>query len=254
MGIPVWVYITCGSFINCEHAIANWEQVAASNWHGTSLWCAQQFPACSGLVIDLGSTTCDLIPVSDGQVKARGLTDLQRLCEGELVYAGVGRTPLAMLRGTVQFRDREIGIARELFATIQDALIVLGEMNPQPDSTETADGFPLTISCSQRRLARMVCAETHELTELDLRTMAEQFKGSLVSLLEEAIKTLCLRERVDFEQVILLGQGESFARPTVKRVLPNAKILSGTEIFSAEASGAAAAFAIAQLLNQSKFV
>ena len=49
------------------------------------------------LLIDLGTTTCDIIPIIDGKPATRGTTDPERLAAGELVYSGVERTPLFAL-------------------------------------------------------------------------------------------------------------------------------------------------------------
>ena len=46
---------------------------------------------------DIGTTTTDLIPLASGLVMARGKSDTERLQTGELVYAGVRRTPVCAL-------------------------------------------------------------------------------------------------------------------------------------------------------------
>ena len=63
-------------------------------------------PEGPGLLIDIGSTTADLIPMVDGRVAVRGRTDTERLQTGELVYAGVRRTPLCSLAAELPFRGR----------------------------------------------------------------------------------------------------------------------------------------------------
>lgn len=45
------------------------------------------------LLVDIGSTTTDIIPIVDGKVMARGSNDADRLVSGELIYQGVVRTP-----------------------------------------------------------------------------------------------------------------------------------------------------------------
>ena len=54
-------------------------------------------PRAAGLLIDIGTTTTDLIPLDRGKVAARGRSDTERLQTGELVYAGVRRTPVCAL-------------------------------------------------------------------------------------------------------------------------------------------------------------
>ena len=49
------------------------------------------------LLIDVGSTTADVVPIVAGRVAATGRNDLERLQAGELVYTGVLRTNLAAI-------------------------------------------------------------------------------------------------------------------------------------------------------------
>ncbi|HAH44182.1 MAG TPA: H4MPT-linked C1 transfer pathway protein, partial [Planctomycetaceae bacterium] len=59
-----------------------------------------------GLLIDIGSTTTDLIPLQQGLPVTEGVTDVERLLSGELVYTGGRRTPLAMLENRVPLRGQ----------------------------------------------------------------------------------------------------------------------------------------------------
>src|SRR5438445_198069 len=78
------------------------------------------------LLIDIGSTTTDLIPMDRGTVAARGRSDTERLQAGELVYAGIRRTPLCALATELPFRGIPTGLAAELFASTLDVYLTLG--------------------------------------------------------------------------------------------------------------------------------
>ena len=58
------------------------------------------------LMLDVGSTTADVIPIAGGRVAAAGRTDLDRLLAGELVYTGALRTNLAAIAPRVPVRGR----------------------------------------------------------------------------------------------------------------------------------------------------
>ena len=77
-----------------DEAKQSWLKTAASNWAMLASYASRHLPQQTGLVIDLGSTTTDIIPVRDGKVIAKGMTDSERLRNGELVYVGVDRTPV----------------------------------------------------------------------------------------------------------------------------------------------------------------
>ena len=77
------------------------ELVASANWMASGAVVAGLIP--EGLVVDIGSTTTDLIVVRHGAVEAQGDDDGSRLVAGELVYSGVVRTPVMALAPRVPF-------------------------------------------------------------------------------------------------------------------------------------------------------
>src|SRR5690349_1108477 len=60
--------------------------VAAANWVATAQLVARDYPTC--VLVDIGSTTADIIPIRGGQVAASGRNDSERLVRGELLYTG----------------------------------------------------------------------------------------------------------------------------------------------------------------------
>src|SRR6476620_2593332 len=87
----VQVYTVADRFIDPARARLSPLSVAASNWSATANWLARSVPTC--VLIDVGSTSTDLIPIVDGKVTVLGHTDPERLLSGELVYSGALRTP-----------------------------------------------------------------------------------------------------------------------------------------------------------------
>ena len=82
------------------------------------------------LMLDVGSTTADVIPIAAGRVAAVGRTDLDRLLAGELVYTGALRTNLAAIAPRVPVRGRWCPVASELFAISGDVHLILGHLAP----------------------------------------------------------------------------------------------------------------------------
>ncbi|MFO7902746.1 MAG: hydantoinase/oxoprolinase family protein [Pirellulaceae bacterium] len=134
-----------------EHAI---EFVASANWHAMARLAAKCYPR--GLLIDVGSTTTDLVWFHDGRVRARGSNDRTRLTVGELVYTGVVRTPVIALATAVPFRGLWVELATEHFATAADVYRLNGELPAGADLGPTADGRDKSQTHSEARLARML--------------------------------------------------------------------------------------------------
>ena len=60
--------------------------VAAANWAATARAVAMHHP--DALLVDIGTTTTDLVPIVGGEVVAVGHTDPERLMSAELLYTG----------------------------------------------------------------------------------------------------------------------------------------------------------------------
>ena len=103
---PLSVLTTAGELVSVAAARARPWDVAAANWVATALAVAQTLP--DALLIDVGSTTADIVPIADGRVAATGHNDLERLLAGELVYTGVLRTNLAAIAPRVPVRRRMV--------------------------------------------------------------------------------------------------------------------------------------------------
>ena len=76
-----------------------------------------------GILVDVGSTTTDIIPIREGRLACEGRTDLDRLIAGELVYSGVLRTNPNTLTSTVPVRGRPCRLAAEQFAVMADVYL-----------------------------------------------------------------------------------------------------------------------------------
>jgi (4-(4-[2-(gamma-L-glutamylamino)ethyl]phenoxymethyl)furan-2-yl)methanamine synthase len=142
-------------FLKAEQVEArHYQTIASANWLASASFAAQKVG--SGLFVDIGSTTTDILLLNDGKVQAQGYTDYQRLISQELVYTGIVRTAVMAVAQTALDQGREIGLMAEYFATMADVYRVTGELNEPHDQCETTDGAEKTITASARRLSRMV--------------------------------------------------------------------------------------------------
>ena len=91
------------------------------------------------LLVDIGSTTTDLIALRRGACADPSRSDAERLASGELVYQGVVRTPLCALAQRIAWRGRELNVMNEFFATTADVYRLTGELDPAHDQRPSAD-------------------------------------------------------------------------------------------------------------------
>lgn len=182
---PVAVYAGQSGFVDLERAQAMPMAVASANWHATARLVGLHLG--EALVVDIGSTTSDLIPVKGGLPQARGYTDAERLRTGELIYTGVVRTPLMALASVVPFRGGPTGIMAEHFATASDVYRRLGRLPEEADQQETADGRGKSLAETETRLARMVGHDRIDATSDEWRDLAAAFAEAQLSRLQSAI-------------------------------------------------------------------
>jgi len=133
---------------------AAWREIASANWLATAAVVAARRG--QGVLVDIGTTTTDLIPFDGGRERARGRDDAGRLASGELVYHGVVRTPLCALSRRLRVGGTASNVMHEWFATTADVYRLTGELDPLHDAHPTADGGPRTPGATRQRLARMV--------------------------------------------------------------------------------------------------
>jgi probable H4MPT-linked C1 transfer pathway protein len=248
-GRPVSIWQTGGEFLTLEEACEFPRLVAAANWHALATWAGRMVPDAAGLLIDVGSTTTDLIPLEAGLPAPQGWTDVERLLSGELLYRGVRRTPLCALAQTVPLRGQECPLAAEVFATTLDLALLTGLREEDPSACDTADGRPATIVSAHSRLAHMLCCDVEELTRAEAVAIAECLWRRLEADLSAALERCLSARNHPLRTVLLCGEGE----PLVRGLCANHPRLAGAEFISlAESLGpahshAACAYALARL-------
>lgn len=144
--------------------------VASANWMATAAVVARLLP--TALLIDMGSTTTDIVPVRDGAVVARGVTDHERMAVEELLYTGLTRTAVMAMERTALVAGERLPMMAEYFATSADLYRVLGRLDEAADQHPAADNGAKTIEASIRRLARMVGHDAGDYDPAIWRSMA----------------------------------------------------------------------------------
>lgn len=154
LGKSTLFYASIHGFVTAERVSAHTDHIASTNWHASASALAMHVK--DAVLIDIGSTTTDIIAIEAGRVVEKGLSDASRMQADSLVYTGVVRTPLMALASKLPFEGTETNVAAEYFATMADVYRLTGELRPESDMADTADGKGKSELESARRLARMV--------------------------------------------------------------------------------------------------
>jgi (4-(4-[2-(gamma-L-glutamylamino)ethyl]phenoxymethyl)furan-2-yl)methanamine synthase len=245
---PVRFWSTSGEFLDAVSAASVPRLVAASNWHALATFCGRIVPEGDAVLIDIGSTTTDIIRLRNGTVCSEGMTDLERLTAGELVYTGVGRTPLCAFGLNVLVDGEPLPLAAELFATTLDVHLLLGHLPEDVTDSNTADGRPAIRTNALSRLARMLCADPDEVGDDRLLRLAEAIAVRQRRLISEAIQRVI--SRCEKHPVMLLSGSGAFLVTQILEEQPTLESLQTIrldELFERRVSRSACAFAVARL-------
>jgi len=247
---PVGIYLVDGTIVPPEEAIKRPLAAAASNWHAVARLAATAVTADRAFVIDVGSTTTDIVPLVDQVVEATGHDDIGRMATGELVYTGVERTPVASIVRSLPWRGRLHPVATELFAQTLDVWLLLGGLAEIPSSTLTADGGPATRAAAQRRLSRMLLADPAEVTEDEAIAMAAWCADRQSHQVARALTRVAEAAGWRPEAIVLSGHGDCLARRALARLGWNVDIVSLPDSLGADVSRAAPAHSLALIARE----
>jgi (4-(4-[2-(gamma-L-glutamylamino)ethyl]phenoxymethyl)furan-2-yl)methanamine synthase len=246
-GVELWVYGVDGRFRSADEARQRPLEVAAANWRATATLVARTFP--DALLLDVGSTTTDIIPVVAGSVAAEGTTDPARLLSGELVYTGTLRTPICATVRYVPLGGRRCRVAAEHFAVAADVHRWLERIDDAGYTCETPDGRGRSRAECGARIARMFCADLEMLGPADITAIAECVARAQVKQIKSGIRQVMRRLGPASPCVaVLAGQGTFLAREAAEEFGLAIRDFSN-EVGCASARAAPAA-AVAVLLEE----
>ena len=171
------------AFVSLERVSALTPYINSANWHASASVLAMQVN--DALLIDIGSTTTDIIVIKAGKVVENAFSDAARMQADTLIYTGVVRTPVMALAQKLPVDKVETNVAAEYFATMADVYRLTDEL--KKDDAETADGKGKSALESARRLARMV---GHDVESKPMQTwlnLAETCKRLQIQQIKTAV-------------------------------------------------------------------
>jgi probable H4MPT-linked C1 transfer pathway protein len=241
----VRIFTVEGRFLSEVEARRDPLAVAAANWAATARVVAWHHP--DAVLIDIGTTSTDIIPIAGGTVVAIGRTDPDRLASSELVYTGAVRTPTEAIASQVPFRGGFAGVSAEGFALAGDVHVWRGTLSPADYTSPTPDGRPATREFAGERLARVVCADRELLDEAGVSAIAGALADAQIELVARAIRRVAARHR-SLRMAVVTGLGAFLASAAARAAELEVMPLS-SEIGDAAARCAPAA-SVALLLER----
>lgn len=244
------VYLNNGMLVTPQVAATRPHQVAAANWHALARFAGRFVRKESALLVDVGSTTTDIVPLSKGEPMPAGSNDTERLLQGELVYCGVERTPVCSLVESVPYRGQKCPVAREVFATTRDVYILMGDLPEDAASRMTADGRMASKAAARTRIGRMICADEEQFNHKDAVTMAQAIADAQAIIVGRAAERVARRLPQPPTAVVLSGHGEFVTRRVVEQLSWKVRLVSLAQEIGVGPSRCGPAHALAVLARE----
>lgn len=236
-----------GVFCDIDDVLSDPLSFSASNWVPSSIFVGMRHENC--LLVDVGSTTTDVIPIVDGIPRA-ARRDLERLGRGELVYSGVLRTNVATIVDKVRIDGCLHGISSEYFASTADVYLLMGKISEKEYSCETPDGMGKGREECLRRIARIVCADIDEIGEEKALLIARQIYEAQKEKIKSSIENVS--RKWDLDKVVACGIGSFLVKECSDEL--GMDFESVEETYGREASIVFPAFSVRELAKLGGYV
>ena len=224
LGTETLFYAANSGFVRLEDVKRLTNDIASANWYASASALAMHLE--DALLIDIGSTTTDIVPINNGAVAIEALSDAARLQNDTLVYTGVVRTPIMAMAQKLAFAGLETNVTAEYFATMADVYRLTGDLDAAADMAETADGKGKTDLESARRLARMIGQDVENYSLATWKNLANTCKTTQM----KQLKTALLKHLKPNMPIIGAGAGsflvEALARELKQAYQPIAMVVA----------------------------
>jgi probable H4MPT-linked C1 transfer pathway protein len=240
------VFAGVEGWLNKNDAKLNWQAVASMNWQASAIHAAKHYE--QALFIDIGSTTCDIIPIKNHLLASLGVDDHQRQTHGELVYTGAIRTPLFAITDHAFLNGCRVPLAAEWFASSGDVWCLMNEISGSEIQDISADGHPWSPEHCQQRLARVLATDAEMASSTQWQLIAAWFAEKQIQRIISACNQV-LSGHTDITltaPVIGAGVGRFIVKACAQRM--NRHYIDFAELCQAHESAAAHAPAAALAL------
>ena len=187
-----------------DEVAREWPRIASANWLASARLAARRVG--TGVWVDIGSTTTDLVALAGAAVAYTGRSDAERLAAGELVYHGVVRTPLCALAPRITFRGTTYGVMNEWFATSADVYRLTGELDPADDLQPAADGAAKDADATRRRLARMIGLDARDAEPSDWLAFARAWRAAQLATIADALARVVRSQAIAADAPLEIGR------------------------------------------------
>ena len=196
-------YSNAKPFLKKKEALKKTNNINSMNWHATANFISDFYPNC--ILVDIGSSTTDIIPIKKKRVIAKGTNDYKRLLFNELIYFGVIRTPITAI-------EKRKNLIYENFANLGDIYRVLNKLPKKIDLAPSQDNKSKSKDDSARRIARIFGKDYKKNDFNKWKKVALQIEKKQKKILKDNINKIKKKNFSSSIPIIGAGVGEFLIR------------------------------------------
>jgi hypothetical protein len=238
-----WHVLGFDRFYSVEEAKNSPYKIGGANWVGTVLMVADIIQ--TGILIDIGSTTTDIIPFSSGKLCSKGTLDHERLYYNELVYTGVIRSNISSILASVKLSNKVYPLANEYFAVTGDVYRVLNKISEEKYSCQTPDKRGKSYEECLARIARVICGDLNIFSKNTLTEIASQVMEAQVKMIKSAVLKVSIDMPTDVKYVVT-GTGSFLG----EMIIPDKYLINIDTLFGCPLENNASAIGAAYALKK----
>jgi probable H4MPT-linked C1 transfer pathway protein len=215
-GATLQVFSGLRGFVAPEEVSRHTTEIASANWLASAQFAAGQVG--NGVLVDMGSSTTDIVLLQGGCAQPQAFTDAGRLASEELIYTGAVRTPIMAVAQRAPFHGQWQRLAAEHFATMADVHRLTGKLDAAHDMADTADGAGKSAEESARRLARMVGRDWEEADMEAWTGLAQFFAQTQLQDVCGAVERVLSRANCEAMPLVGAGAGRFVVRELARQM------------------------------------
>ncbi|PPR37367.1 MAG: hypothetical protein CFH26_00776 [Alphaproteobacteria bacterium MarineAlpha6_Bin4] len=178
------------------------------NWHAIGNFISNFYP--NSILVDIGSTTTDIIPIKNKKIISKGSSDYKRLNYNELLYIGVIRSPIHAV-------EKKKKIIYENFANLSDVYRILNKIPKKNDLAPTLDNKDKNKHSNARRIARVYGKDYKKKDFERWKKVASKIEKKQINILKKNISKIKKENFKNDVPIIGAGVGKFLLKDACKK-------------------------------------
>jgi probable H4MPT-linked C1 transfer pathway protein len=220
-------YTIDGNFINVEAALRVPHKIVSAGWRalGLGIWKLINKDA---LIVDFSTRTTSFIPIKEGQIQSRSLSDYDRIKNNEILYFGLLETNAAFIQPNLEYDGNIYNLPFEAYSQTADIFLITEDLHISDFIIETSDKKAKFKEDSLNRLKNMLRITDDSFDDYELIKIAHLLKTKLLEEINQNIRRKLFEN--ELKSIILTGIGSNILYQYLKNKDEYDELIQATDV------------------------